>query len=466
MRLFENLILLALLFTLAWSLLPPKRRPRLTLYMPVLTLILIGIHAFSEGLRWQMAPAYLMTLVLGSINLRRLRAPARAEVKRSPFLRLLGVLLALLVFIIISQLPALLPVFSLPDPAGQYAAGTFSLILSDQERPETFTADPDDYRQVPLQIWYPAEAPPSKEPLNYWLGRNEMGRILAREMELPFFLLDHLALVKTHSYESAAPAATQPAFPVLLFSHGYQLGYLQQNLALIETLASHGYVVISIAHPYEALAAPLVDGQLARYASQFEEEFYASTLKQEASLAVWTADFALVMDSLEQINAGHIPSPLAGRLDLQKVGLFGMSFGGSAASQVCLEDARCKALLTLDSPQYSAVETGKFEQPLLLMAAAGGEYIERGVYKAAEGPAYLLTVEGAVHHNFSDLSLISPLSSALGFMGPIDGRQMVRIMNVYTLNFFDRHLKGLPGALLNGLSAEFPEVSIESRNVP
>jgi predicted dienelactone hydrolase len=466
MRLFENLILLTLLFALAWSLLPARRRPRLTLYMPALALALIAVHAFYEGLRWQMIPAYLMTLALGLISLRRLRGSARPEVRRSPLVRLLGVLFILFLFIIVSQLPALLPVFSLPEPNGQYAVGTFSLVLNDPERPETFTADSSDHRQVPLQIWYPAEVQVGGKPLNYWLGRNEMSRILAKEMGLPFFLLDHLALVKSHSYESAPPEAALPAYPVLIFSHGYHLGYLQQNLAVMETLASHGYIVISLAHPYEALAAPLADGNLALYARELEEEFYASPTKQEESLAIWAADFERVLDSLEPIQSGEIPTLLAGRLDLKRVGLFGMSFGGSAAALVCLEDERCQALLTLDSPQYGAVEAGQIDQPVMFIAAVDGQYIERGVYEAARGPAYLATVQGAVHHNFSDLSLISPLSSALGVMGPIDGGQMVRIMNAYTLAFYDRHLRDLPGALLNGSSAEFPEVHLEARNAP
>ena len=41
---------------------------------------------------------------------------------------------------------------------------------------------------------------------------------------------------------------------------------------------------------------------------------------------------------------------------------------------------------------------------------------------------------------------------------------MVRILNAYTLAFFDKHLKGLPTSLLNGISAEYPEVLIELRN--
>ncbi len=466
MRPFENLILLVLLFSLASSLLPDKRRPRLARYLPALALLLIAAHGILEGLRWQMALAYLLALILGWIHLRTSRATASAEVRRSPFVRLIVALLTLLLFFLVSQLPVVLPIFTLPEPGGQYAVGTISLSLTDPQRPEIFTEDGSDRRQVPLQIWYPAESQPDQKPLNYWLGRDEMSRILAEEMELPLFLLDHLSLVETHSYDSAPPAAARDALPVVVFSHGYHLGYLQQNLAIMETLASHGYIVVSLAHPYEALAAPLGDGSLARYAGEYEAEFYDSKAMQENSLRIWTADFALVLDALEKINAGDIPTLLAGRLDLQRLGLFGMSFGGSAASQVCLEDARCKALLTLDSPQYSAVEAGQIEQPLLLMVSQQGEYIEHGVYDNAGGPAYLVSVKDAVHHNFSDLSLISPLSSALGFMGPINGEQMLRIMNAYTLAFFDRHIKGLPGALLNGLSAEFPEVSIESRNTP
>ncbi len=464
MRPFENLILLVLLLSLASGLLPEKRRPRLARYLPALALLLIGVHGFLEGLRWQMAPAYLLTIVLGLVSLRRMRAPAGVEARRSPFVRLIGVLFALLLFFLVSQLPVALPVFTLPEPGGQYAVDTFGLSLTDPQRPETFTENPGDIRQVPLQIWYPAERQADQQPLNYWLGSHNMGRILAEEMGLPFFLLDHLSLVKSNSYPSAPPAAAQASYPVLVFSHGYHLGYLQQNLAIMETLASHGYIVLSLAHPYEALAAPLGDGSLARYAGEYKDGFYDSKEMQEVSLLVWTADFALALDALDKINAGDIPTLLTGRLDLQRLGLFGMSFGGSAASLVCLEDARCKALLTLDSPQYSAVEAGQIEQPLLLMVSQQGKYVERGVYDCAGGPAYLIGVKDTVHHNFSDLSLISPLSSALGFMGPINGEQMLRIMNNYTLAFFDRHIKGLPGTLLNGLSAEYPEVSIESRN--
>ena len=48
----------------------------------------------------------------------------------------------------------------LPQPTGSRAIGTTSFHWVDEARLETLTETPDDYRQVVVQIWYPA-APPS-----------------------------------------------------------------------------------------------------------------------------------------------------------------------------------------------------------------------------------------------------------------------------------------------------------------
>src|SRR5206468_10399646 len=51
-------------------------------------------------------------------------------------------------------------------------------------------------------------------------------------------------------------ADTRQKLPVLVFSHGYT-GIPSSYSALREDLASHGYAVLSIVHPYEATAATL-----------------------------------------------------------------------------------------------------------------------------------------------------------------------------------------------------------------
>lgn len=463
MRLFENLALFTMLVILAWSFVPEKRRSRVVLYAPMVTWALLIVHLFVEGVRWQMVPAYLLAvgLTLNNFHLLKRKKPALAL---HPVVRLLIVMLFLVLFILIYQLPQILPVFTLPQPGGQYPVGSTSFTLIDSSREETFTENPNDYREVPIRIWYPSRAIKNTQPEGYWSDHPEYSRYLTQELGLPVFTLDHLRLVKTHTFKCTPLADGQEKYPVILFQHGYRLGYLEQNTSLMETLASNGYVVISMAHPYEAIAAPLADGSTAHYSNTDTDGFMDSTATQEESLLIWAADTTFVMDSLEDIQSDGPFGFLAGRLDLDRTGLAGMSFGGSTTSQVCLTDSRCKAGLTLDSPQYSAVEAGQLTQPFLFMISDNGSYLEQAVFENAAGAAYLITIKGTEHYNFSDLTLVSPMAQAFDFSGPISGQQMVHIMNTYSLAFFDRHLKDLPTSLLNGISAEFPEVMIESRN--
>jgi len=112
------------------------------------------------------------------------------------------------------------------------------------------------------------------------------------------------------------------------------------------------------------------------------------------------------------------------------------------------------------------VKAGALTQPLLMMVSDNDTYLERGVFEKAGGPAYLVTVKGTEHYNFSDLTLVSPLLAAMNYSGPINGQQMIKIMNAYTLAFFEKSLRGQPEPLLNGIMAEYPEVMIESRYNP
>lgn len=462
MRTFESLSIIVMLVGLAWSFIPERRRARFVLYLPVLLWALLIVHFIAEGARWQMVPAYVFAagLTLNNLRLFLRKKPSRPT---SKFVTLLEVVGMMVVFFIVYQIPVLVPVFNLPEPNGPYKVGVSSTVLVDASRPETFTAAADDRREVPLRIWYPAEPPAKSMPVHYWSNHPEYSRYLTAEIGVPSFILDHLKLVKTHSFPDAPLAAGQSTWPVILFSHGYRLGYLEQNTTLMETLASNGFVVISVGHPYEAIAVPLADGSTARYLDTNKTAFFNSEAVQEESLQIWSADERFVLDQFGNIAQESPLAFLAGRLDLSRLGVAGMSFGGSTAAQLCQTDARCKAVLTLDSPQYTAVKSGKLTQPYMQLVSDNGAYLERRVYEQAAGPAWLVTVKGTEHYNFSDLTLVSPLLSALKFSGPINGPQMVKIIDSYSLAFFEKALKDLPNPLLIGISAQYPEVTIESR---
>ncbi len=77
-----------------------------------------------------------------------------------------------------------------------------------------------------------------------------------------------LASVKTHATLDAAAGSVTPArFPVILFQHGYT-GLPSSHTALIEDLASHGWAVLNLIHPYEATGAKLADGTVVTFTDE------------------------------------------------------------------------------------------------------------------------------------------------------------------------------------------------------
>jgi hypothetical protein len=74
----------------------------------------------------------------------------------------------------------------------------------------------------------------------------------------------------------------------------------------------------------------------------------------------------------------------------------------------------------------------------------------RATFERLPGAGYYVQVPTMFHVNLTDIPLLSPLASRLGLSGPIGMQRAHRIINAYSLAFFDRHLKGRPAALLDG----------------
>jgi predicted dienelactone hydrolase len=461
MRLFEFLVLTVLALALIRPLFLRGRRLRWVAFLPGLAAFFGVIHLLVEGHRWQMVPVYALAVLLFALSIVRFRRAASltdaAALHGHRILVAVGSASGLLCLVGVAALLVAFPVFRLPEPTGPFAVGTTRLHLVDSARSETFTADPDDRRELLVQVWYPAEMAPGARPGAYW--------------ESAPFLLNQLALVETHSYPDAPFANAQSPFPVLIFSHGYLLGYVSQNTVQMEELASHGYVVFSIAHPYGALVVTYPDGRRVLFSEDrlwaaldvLTEQAAATSLIDE-SLRIWTADTIFVMDELERMNAGERASVFTGRLDLARLGVFGMSFGGATAGQVCLVDSRCRAGINLDGSQFGDLHDRAIERPFMVMYDEATEGMNDFVYEQARDAVYRITVKGSLHTDFTDMALMSPFLKRVGIFGPIDGQRVVRILNDYTLAFFDQHLKGKEVPLLDGPSPDYPEVDFESRN--
>lgn len=370
----------------------------------------------------------------------------------------------------------------LPEPSGNYPIGITYLSFTDQNRPEIFTSDPTDKREITVKTWYPAEPVENAKLAPYIRNAEEIVPIF----NLPTSIIN----IKTHSKLDLSFSQAQETFPVLLFSHGWG-EHFSQNTVLMEELASHGYIVFSIAHHYEAKFSFYPDGHFIaiddsserfleimdeqrnpeafvvfkkmQNAKSYEEQ--EAVFRQSNELMpkllvegprIWADDISFLIDELENMNQDN--SIFSGKMNLEQIGVFGMSMGGIASGQVCIVDKRVMAGINMDGGIYGDFLDTKISQPFMFMSSERYLGYDNIFSDHVNNSVYTITIHGADHYNFHDLSILDPSSDRLG---EIDGYRMLKIINDYTLAFFNKYLKGIDSELLNGPSSEYPEVEIK-----
>ena len=463
MRLFEILLMVVMAATLIAELRRGFRGYRRADAARVTGLLAVA-HIALEGYRWQLLPLYLL---IGALFL-----PAAFQKRHglAPRYWRKGLAIGGLVVLgLTAALALLLPVPRLPQPEGPYRVGTATYHWVDRSRAETYGETPSGYRELMVQVWYPA-APHTGGAAERWLTAGvPMARAIAVYGRMPAFLLDQLALMRTHAYPEAPLAAADAPYPVVLSVHGWN-GFRNINQDQLEALASRGYIVISADHTYGAMRTVFPDGRVAANNPQAlrgqrgSAEFAATS---QALVETYTADVRFLLDQLPQLNA---VAPFADALDLERIGLFGHSTGGGAVVAVCLSDARCKAVLGMDAwiePVDATLLAAKLKQPALFLNSESWQsgpnraQLER-FYHNLDGEAYWADIAGSVHQDFTLAAIFSPLAQPLGIRGPIAGPRVLEINRAYLIAFFEATLNGLPAPLLENLAA-FPEVSFERR---
>jgi predicted dienelactone hydrolase len=377
----------------------------------------------------------------------------------------------------------------LPAPTGPLKIGTTRWVVTDAARPETFAA-PGVHRQVEVLAWYPtASAQGSTAPYL----REGMAEV-PPGMRTP---LASLADVRTHAILDAPPVEGAEKLPVLVFSHGFG-GSPSAYTALVEDLASHGYAVLSIVHPYEATAATLDNGQVISLfdaagkpspaflsvISEWEHEdatmaavtkeraeegqlqllrgYLAGLHATRATLDRWVADTKLVLDRLAEPPKTGVAGRLVSRLDLGRVGALGHSMGGVTSGQFCLEDRRCRAGLNFDGiPQYGTMIDQRLSVPFLMVYSArpGRTGASDAIYRRAATRYLRVDVQNTLHLDFSDMILWGGPFRERGALGTISPTRAVEISRAIARQYFDQELLGKPSPLLAG-KEKLPEVAV------
>jgi predicted dienelactone hydrolase len=318
---------------------------------------------------------------------------------------------------------------------------------------------------------------------------------------MPSYFFDHFSLMKTNSYPDAPLAKGKPSYPVVLFSPGGGVIH-ERNFLHVEELASHGYIVFSISAPYDSWVVIFPDNRVVRgkflkaNPDQSEEEKEQEKKGQELTerlekstdiaerkaimrelfafdpdqimdklLGARVADARFTFDELVRMNSGERQSPFRGKLDLDSVGIFGMSLGGAVTGQVCLEDSRFKAGVNLDGTQFGTLIDSYLHQPFMFMNSGQSKDHNDFVYDRTTNNTYSVTIKGSSHMDFTDMFFTSPIVKKFN-KEAIPDRRMYRVANAYILAFFDRYLKGKESTLLKGPSEDFPEAVFKIVHTP
>lgn len=285
------------------------------------------------------------------------------------------------------------------EAPGPYPVGNTTIELTDTARSRALT----------VELWYPAaesarDAAASGSPVEDFVVDSTDRTTYA---DLLTTAPAGCPSTRTASAASAPASTAETSWPVLVFSHCHNCVRFS-GFSIAERLASHGFVVAAPDHQGNTL---------------FDDLAGTGVELDAAFLQVRGADIRFVIDTLLDADADAIPADLRGKLDPERLGVYGHSFGAVTTGLVLQDDPRPKAGFALASPMENPLLEGvliaNISDPIAFLVAVednsiteiGNLFIRRN-YDDATVPAWKAEVADAGHWSFSDICAVHPQFAA------------------------------------------------------
>jgi dienelactone hydrolase len=303
-----------------------------------------------------------------------------------------------------------------PAPTGPFAVGCTDRVMIDPARTNLYRYSPRT-NSFMVTFWYPAESSNAGTPL----GRMWDARIAADTTFYSFVGADSRwaeinSRVVGHRFSDIAVEPASSGWPVIIYSHGQPL-FRKSASHQAEELASHGYIVVALDHP-DCWATEFPDG---RYLLG----------NQAGDVPGRLMDNQFLLNELAVVN--NSDPILAGKLDLDHIALFGVSFGGEVV-QTARSDSRVKCVAIYDATNVLPGGPG-LQKPLLVMAGQTNLFSAEDLvlFTNSSTNAVILQLKTADHPTCLDYA----------WWGEIPwGRSPALAIDACLVWFFDTYLKG------------------------
>ena len=360
-----------------------------------------------------------------------------------------------------------------PKPTGKYAVGTVTYCVTDPDREEIFITNKHQVRQIPIQVWYPAENTSGTNYAPYIPEATKVSEAISELLLIPKALLYPLQFKRSNALEKAPISKEKSQYPVLLYLTGLY-GHRCISTFQIQELVSQGYIVVGIDCPMAVALATFPDGStLKSLPRTLIDPMLNESLTEENPLlnyngktfeggliAYFAKDVSRVIDFLMKLNTNDPNNPLYNKLNLDRLGAFGVSLGGVIVSEASWRDRRIKASLIMESPIPKKIAQTGLPVPTMVITrpaeAMRAERKKSGGWTESDIEQHLSTMRALFentaesefvqlpdmfHVDFTDVPLWVPFAQLLGLSGRTPIEETHDKLNSLTLKFFEEYLR-------------------------
>jgi dienelactone hydrolase len=300
--------------------------------------------------------------------------------------------------------------FAEPDELGAYSIGHTTVQVTDPSRDLDGSTPPTtEGRYLHLDIWYPTEVPTTDHITYTWnnplYNENPGGTVYPGLPDLA--PLTSAGATSLNPVLEGAPLAPG-GFPLLIGSHGNLVGSAKNMPDTMETLASHGYVVMSVSHTGNDDAWYQADWLGRRLGLDIGPN---PSISAEGTILQRTKDVSFVIDAaLDGTVDDGTGIDFSGQVDDERIGVLGFSLGGMTSlatvtgigSAGSVADPRVKAALMGGGSNYGLLldeqDYANAEVPLMFLGNDTGIAYDAFDEFTGTREKYLVDIADFNHH--------------------------------------------------------------------